>query len=162
MFNTINKLLSRAWFYAIILFLIKLTGYYYMVSYLGYFNVDKSFYIMNIFNDFSGILMVVMLFSIPVISSIIIGLLFYEISLNISIKKLKKLKVVNIIKILCCLLFSVICVLGLCIYIFRFYNIYNICNISYLCLSILFITVIIKYICWNYKTVFFNINYDKF
>lgn len=56
---------------AIILFFINFLGYLYMVSQLEYFNIDKAFYQLNIFNDFYAFFIIAILFAIPVAIAII-------------------------------------------------------------------------------------------
>lgn len=97
----INKLLNTAWSYALIVLFAQVLGYLYMTSYIGYFNVNSTFYSINLFYDFSIPLIAILFFSIPVFSASVLGILLYNFALIPNYKQwLKNVGIKSIFKAL--------------------------------------------------------------
>ena len=103
----INTLLNTSWSYALIVLFTQVLGYLYMTSYIGYFNVNKTFYTINLFGDFSLLLLSTLFFLIPLVSASVIGAIVYDSVLKLDFKTFKlKMPDKNSLKIFFCYIFK--------------------------------------------------------
>jgi len=165
----INELLNTTWTYALIVLFTQVLGYLYKISYIGYFNVNMTFYSFNLFNDFSIPLIAILFFLIPIFSASIVGILIYNFALIPNYKQwLKDIGIKNILKYL--FLYAILTIMlstpFICVSLFLELSLYNtICTYLVIVLAVIIISamvgVIKKYIKNNGEDTNNNDVFDK-